>query len=64
MAEKKMDRFVNGVGMDILDLLFSQSTPAHGETEVVIELPVGLDGIEENPIVIVNHTTRFPQRFP
>jgi hypothetical protein len=59
MTEKKMDRFVNGVGMDILDLLFSHSTSAHGQAEVVIELPVGLNGIEENPIVIVNHTTNI-----
>jgi hypothetical protein len=49
--------------MNILDLLLFQRASSHQGTEIVIQFCVGLEGIEENTIAVVDHTFPLPSLF-
>jgi hypothetical protein len=55
-----MNGFIDRVHMNILDLILFQRASSHQGTEIVIKLCVGFEGIEENTIAVVDHTTNLP----
>jgi hypothetical protein len=54
-----MDRFVDRVGVGILELLFGQRKSPCGCTEKSIKPPVGFQGINQDPVAVINDAADF-----